>query len=39
MEDIQPEELVYIRFVGYREGEQILCPAKVSRTLPGGIKS
>lgn len=32
--DIEPGELVYIRFVGYREGEQILCPAKVSRTLP-----
>lgn len=38
-EDIQPEELVYIRFVGYRAREQILCPAKVSRSLPGGIKS
>lgn len=32
--DIEAGELVYIRFVGYREGEQILCPAKVSRTLP-----
>ncbi|HAA30043.1 MAG TPA: hypothetical protein DCE56_23120 [Cyanobacteria bacterium UBA8553] len=32
--DIEPGELVYIRFIGYREGEQILCPAKVSRTLP-----
>lgn len=39
LEDIQPEELVYIRFVGYQDQEQILCPAKVSRTLPGGIKS
>lgn len=30
-------EPVYIRFVGYRQGTQILCPAKVSRTLPAGI--
>jgi len=36
--DIEPGELVYIRFVGYREGERILCPAKVSRNLPGGVK-
>lgn len=34
--DIEVGELVYIRFVGYRDGEHILCPAKVSRTLPGG---
>lgn len=34
--EIQPGESVYIRFVGYRHGDQILCPAKVSRTLPGG---
>ncbi|NJO85575.1 MAG: helix-turn-helix transcriptional regulator, partial [Synechococcaceae cyanobacterium RM1_1_27] len=27
---------VFIRYVGYRRGEQILCPAKVSRTLPSG---
>ncbi len=32
--DIEVGELVYVRFVGYRDGEQILCPAKVSRTLP-----
>jgi hypothetical protein len=32
--DIQPGELVYIRFVGYRDGAVILVPAKVSRTLP-----
>lgn len=31
--DIQPGELVYVRFVGYRDGDAILCPAKVSRTL------
>jgi len=36
--DISPGELVYVRFVGYREGVRILCPAKVSRTLPGGAK-
>lgn len=28
-------EPVYIRFVGYRQGDRILCPARVSRTLPG----
>ncbi|MBR8828679.1 MAG: molecular chaperone GrpE [Gomphosphaeria aponina SAG 52.96 = DSM 107014] len=33
--EITPGELVYIRFVGYREGDRILIPAKVSRTLPG----
>ncbi|NEP01325.1 MAG: helix-turn-helix domain-containing protein [Symploca sp. SIO2E9] len=38
-DDIESGELVYIRFVGYREGEHILCRAKVSRTLPGGRKS
>jgi hypothetical protein len=27
-------ELVYVRFVGYRDGDRVLCPAKVSRTLP-----
>ncbi|XGV98865.1 MAG: hypothetical protein ACAF41_07970 [Leptolyngbya sp. BL-A-14] len=31
--DIQPGERVYVRFVGYRDGDTILCPAKVSRTL------
>lgn len=31
--DIAPGESVYVRFVGYRDGETILCPAKVSRTL------
>ncbi len=35
--DIQPGDPVYIRFVGYRQGERILCPAKVSRSLPGGL--
>ena len=34
--DIAVGEKVYIRFVGYRDGERIICPAKVSRTLPGG---
>lgn len=33
--DIQPGESVYVRFVGYRKEAAILCPAKVSRTLPG----
>jgi molecular chaperone GrpE (heat shock protein) len=34
--DLQPGEPVYIRFVGYRQGDRILIPAKVSRTLPPG---
>jgi len=34
--EIQPGDPVYIRFVGYRDGLKIICPAKVSRTLPGG---
>jgi molecular chaperone GrpE (heat shock protein) len=33
--DIMEGELIYIRFVGYRLGDRILTPAKVSRTLPG----
>ncbi len=32
--DMAIGESVYIRFVGYRQGEQILYPAKVSYTLP-----
>lgn len=32
--DISQHEQVYVRFVGYRQGDRILCPAKVSRTLP-----
>lgn len=32
--DMEPEETVYVRFVGYRQGDQILARAKVSRTLP-----
>jgi len=35
-EDIEAGESVYVRFVGYRQGDNILVPAKVSRTLPGG---
>lgn len=34
--EIAAGDPVYIRFVGYRQGERILCPAKVSRSLPGG---
>ncbi|MEM9540820.1 MAG: nucleotide exchange factor GrpE [Cyanobacteria bacterium P01_E01_bin.42] len=33
-EDIQEGDLVFVRFVGYRNGDRILCPAKVSRSLP-----
>lgn len=36
--DMAAGELVYIRFVGYRDGDRILCPAKVSRTLPAAIE-
>ena len=37
-DDIAAGDRVYIRFIGYRHGEIILYPAKVSRTLPGEIK-
>lgn len=33
-DDIQEGDLVFVRFVGYRDGDRILCPAKVSRSLP-----
>ena len=33
-DEIQEGDLVFVRFVGYRDGDRILCPAKVSRTLP-----
>lgn len=39
LSDIEVGELVYIRFVGYRKGDRILAPAKVSRTLPTAIKN
>ena len=32
--DIKPGETVYVRFVGYRDGDRICCPAKVRRNLP-----
>jgi len=35
--DIETGALVYVRFVGYRDGDTILCPAKVSRTLTKAI--
>ena len=35
--DIEVGELVYVRFVGYRDGDTILSPAKVSRTLTKAI--
>ncbi|NEP56181.1 MAG: helix-turn-helix domain-containing protein [Symploca sp. SIO2G7] len=54
-DDIKEGELVYVRFIGYRDRNsndyhtakttsdiqptKILCPAKVSRTLPGGVKN
>lgn len=36
-DDIAEGEEVYIRFIGYRDGERILAPAKVSRSLPPGV--
>lgn len=36
--DMEEGEWVYIRFIGYRDGDRILCPAKVSRTLPAASK-
>jgi molecular chaperone GrpE (heat shock protein) len=36
-DDIQEGELVYIRFIGYQDGDKVLYPAKVSRTLPPGF--
>jgi molecular chaperone GrpE (heat shock protein) len=36
-DDIQEGELVYIRFIGYQDGDKVLYPAKVIRTLPGGF--
>jgi len=38
-EEIKAGDRVYIRFIGYRHGETILYPAKVSLTLPAGVKS
>ncbi|TAF08881.1 MAG: molecular chaperone GrpE, partial [Nostocales cyanobacterium] len=38
-DDIQESDLVYIRFIGYQNGDQVLYPAKVSRTLPGGFNN
>jgi molecular chaperone GrpE (heat shock protein) len=35
MGDIKEGEVVYIRFIGYQYQGKILCPAKVSRNLPG----
>ena len=34
--DLELGEAVYIRFIGYRNRDRILLPAKVSRTLPTG---
>ena len=34
-ENITQGELVYIRWVGYYQGDKVLLPAKVSRRLPG----
>ncbi|VEP15329.1 conserved hypothetical protein [Hyella patelloides LEGE 07179] len=33
-DDITEGDTVYIRFIGYRYEDNIVCPAKVSRTLP-----
>lgn len=34
VDDLIPDDPVYIRFVGYRQGDRVLVPARVSRTLP-----
>jgi hypothetical protein len=34
IDDLSAGEPVYIRFVGYQQGNRILCPARVSRTPP-----
>jgi molecular chaperone GrpE (heat shock protein) len=38
-DDIQEGELVYIRFIGYQDGDKVLYPSKVSRTLPPGFNN
>ena len=38
-DDIQEGELVYIRFIGYQDGDKVLYPAKASRTLPPGFNN
>jgi hypothetical protein len=38
-DDIEVGESVYIRFVGYRDGENILYPAKVSLNLPSNLQN
>ncbi|MBW4441193.1 MAG: molecular chaperone GrpE [Plectolyngbya sp. WJT66-NPBG17] len=37
--DLAPGEAVFVRFIGYRNDDRILIPAKVSRTLPAGATS
>lgn len=37
-DDIEVGESVYIRFVGYRDGDNILYPAKVSLNLPPNLQ-
>jgi molecular chaperone GrpE (heat shock protein) len=38
-DDIQEGELVYIRFIGYQNGDKVVYPAKISRTLPAGFNN
>jgi len=38
-DDIEVGESVYIRFVGYRDGDNILKSAKVSLNLPPNVQS
>jgi molecular chaperone GrpE (heat shock protein) len=38
VDDLHVGESVYVRFIGYRKGDRILIPAKVSRTLPANAK-
>lgn len=35
-DDLLEVKLVYIRFIGYQQGDSILYQAKITSTLPGG---
>lgn len=39
VDDLAVGESVYVRFVGYRQGDRILCPARVSRQLPAMVQN
>lgn len=35
-DDMLEGKLVYIRFIGYQQGDRIVYQAKITSTLPGG---